>query len=355
MGKLNVKYDKNSNSFIVTNRIKYPEVVNQKIYNSINAGLYDGFLKLNLEKFKENRKAVLVCCASQLTQLSSYLNNQLGRDEFLDIVIQIIDRIKTCENNLLNINNIELDLGSMFIDANSQTIYTIYWPLVNNQSYIPVGSFFNNLLGNVDFYSNEKTSFLVDYKNFFETLDPFSLSSFEKLIYGFRGKKTKKISISPDSTVLNHEDVDLLSSNSKKDLTYDPFDNVRTYTDLTGANNNVKDVYSKKESVVNKSLFLLRRSNNESKEVVGTNVVLGKDPKSCSFVINGNNAISRVHATIKLVNNVYYIKDNNSTNHTYINGNKLNPKNQYVLHDRDIIKFANEEFVCLITDKKGSN
>lgn len=352
MGKLNVKYDKNSNSFIVTNRIKYPEVVNQKIYNSINSGLYDGFLKLNLEKFKENRKAVLVCCASQLTQLSSYLNNQLGKDQFLDIVIQMIDRIKTCENNLLNANNIELDLDSIFINKNSQTVYCIYWPLVNNQSYIPVGTFFKNLLSNVSFYSNEATSFLVDYKGFFETLDPFSLSSFEKLIYGFRGKKTKKISISPESTILNHNDVSLRNNDLKKDLTYNPFDNVHTFTDLTGSNKNNKDEFSGNESVFNKTLFLLRRSNNESKEVVGTNVVLGKDPKSCTFVINGNNAVSRVHATIKLVANKFYLRDNNSTNHTFINGTKLDPKNKYVIHDRDIIKFANEEFVCMITDKK---
>ena len=351
MGKLNVKYVKRSNSFVITNRIKYPEVVNQKIYNSINAGLYKGFLKLNLEKYKENRKAVLVCCASQLKQFSSYLNNQLGKDEFLDVVIQIIDHIKTCESNLLNINNIELDADSIFIDANSQTVYCIYWPLVNNQSYIPAGSFFKNLLNKVNFYSSEKTSFLIDYKNFFESLDPFSLSSFEKMIYGFRGKKTKKISISPDSSVLENDFGDIHQSKSNNDVTYNPFDNVRSYTDLTGANN-VKDDSLRQEKMLNKSLILLRRSNNDSKEISGSNVVLGKDPKSCGFVINGNNAVSRIHATIKLVNNAYYIKDNNSTNHTYINGNKLNPKNQYVLHDRDIIKFANEEFVCLITDKK---
>lgn len=349
-----MKYDKNSNSFIVSNRIKYPEVVNQKVYNSINAGLYDGFLRLNLEKFKENRKAVLVCCASQLMKLSSFLNNQLGRDEFLDIVIQIIDRIKTCENNLLNINNIELDLDSMFIDANSQTVYTIYWPLVNNQSYIPAGTFFKNLLSKVNFYSNETTSFLVDYKNFFETLDPFSLSSFEKLIYGFRGKKTKKISISPESTMLEHDDSGSQYNKPNKDVTYNPFDNVRGYTDLSVVNKDDDEILNKVK-ISNKSLILLRRSNSDRKEIVGSNVILGKDPKSCSFVISGNNAISRVHATIKLVDNHFYLRDNNSTNHTFINGVKLNPKNKYILHDRDIIKFANEEFVCLITDKKESN
>lgn len=352
MGKLSVKYDKKKNLFEVSNRIKYPEVINEKILKLINGGVYHKFLHINLEKYKENKKAVLVCEVSQMVQLSSYLHKQLGRDQFLDIIIQLIEHVKICDKNLLNVNNLELDDSYIFIEPNSQKVYCIFWPLVNNQSYIPVGTFFKNFLGKVKFFSNEKTTFLNDYKKFFDSLDPFSLSSFEKLIYGFRGKQTKKITISPDSTALDQDDAVLINNKKINDATYNPFNNVRKLVDAT------TNVFHDSLSNNNKNLTneyvlcMIRKSNGKKEEIVGPNVNCGKDPQKCDFVISGNNAISRFHATIKRINNEYYLIDNNSTNHTYINGCILDSNIKYAIHDRDIVKFANEEFVCVIEKRK---
>jgi len=53
--------------------------------------------------------------------------------------------------------------------------------------------------------------------------------------------------------------------------------------------------------------------------------------------------ISKHHATIHRSDGRYYIKDENSSNHTYLNGRQIPPYTEMELNDGDIIKLANEE------------
>ena len=62
-------------------------------------------------------------------------------------------------------------------------------------------------------------------------------------------------------------------------------------------------------------------------------------------MVVGNSAVSRNHANIIYEAGEYYIVDNDSTNHTYVNGNMIMPSEKYMLNDGDNIVLANEAFV----------
>src|SRR6476619_1353427 len=66
-------------------------------------------------------------------------------------------------------------------------------------------------------------------------------------------------------------------------------------------------------------------------------VVLGREAKDCDYVIP-NQAVSRVHAQISLVDGKHYIEDLKSRNKTYVN-NKL-VEARTVLNDQDRIKIC---------------
>src|SRR3954447_4063108 len=66
-------------------------------------------------------------------------------------------------------------------------------------------------------------------------------------------------------------------------------------------------------------------------------VVLGREAKDCDYVIQ-NQAVSRVHAQISLVQGRHYIEDLKSRNKTYVN-NKL-VKRPLALTDQDRIKIC---------------
>lgn len=54
-------------------------------------------------------------------------------------------------------------------------------------------------------------------------------------------------------------------------------------------------------------------------------------------------AISQRHASIQRVQDKYYIKDENSMNHTYVNGKQIPPFTEVEISGGDIIRLANEE------------
>ena len=73
---------------------------------------------------------------------------------------------------------------------------------------------------------------------------------------------------------------------------------------------------------------------------------LGKATRGIDYRIDGNNAISRIHAIITLKeNNQYYIKDNKSTNHTYVNNVKVEPDQEVLLTNNCTITLGDEDFL----------
>ena len=71
---------------------------------------------------------------------------------------------------------------------------------------------------------------------------------------------------------------------------------------------------------------------------------MGREKKDVNYYID-DVEVSRKHADIIRRNGKCYIKDLNSSNHTFINGEELMPENEVELHDNDRIKIGRTEFI----------
>lgn len=93
--------------------------------------------------------------------------------------------------------------------------------------------------------------------------------------------------------------------------------------------------------------YLVRYSNNEKILLERDIFRIGKERSYVDYCIGNNPTVSRSHADILRKKGQFYIVDNNSTNHTYING-KVIPSNEEVLlvHGTKI-RLSNEEFEFL--------
>lgn len=80
---------------------------------------------------------------------------------------------------------------------------------------------------------------------------------------------------------------------------------------------------------INKQVFLIGKKENEVDGYIGTKTV------------------SRVHARIEISEGNYYIEDLNSTNGTYLNGERLEYRQKVKLKAQDKIVFGIEEYVFL--------
>lgn len=90
--------------------------------------------------------------------------------------------------------------------------------------------------------------------------------------------------------------------------------------------------------------YLIRKSTNEKILINRDIFKLGKEPSYVDYCITNNPAVSRSHADIVKQNGMFYIIDNNSSNHTYVNGVQI-PNKQYVrLEEGSLLVLANESF-----------
>lgn len=94
-----------------------------------------------------------------------------------------------------------------------------------------------------------------------------------------------------------------------------------------------------------KKSFLLRVSNNEKIILKGNKFRIGTEKKSVDYCIKDNCAVSRMHAEIVHKNDSYFIIDNNSTNHTFINEQEIKSKREMKLQNKSRIRLADEEFI----------
>lgn len=91
------------------------------------------------------------------------------------------------------------------------------------------------------------------------------------------------------------------------------------------------------------SAILIRRKTQETINVSKSIFRIGKLASECDYVITDNNVISKKHASIYRRECIYFVGDDGSKNHTYVNGVMLT-NNEVELHNGDILKLANEEF-----------
>lgn len=89
---------------------------------------------------------------------------------------------------------------------------------------------------------------------------------------------------------------------------------------------------------------LIRKKNSETASIAKPLFIIGKERQKVDFCIPDNNSVSRNHANIVCKGGIYYIVDKNSTNYTFVNGNKINPNQEVKLNSGDKIKLADEEF-----------
>lgn len=108
----------------------------------------------------------------------------------------------------------------------------------------------------------------------------------------------------------------------------------------------VSESLSKISESNTKTPTLLRKKTGETARVEKDQFKLGRSEQRADFCIRNNRGISNIHAAIIRENNRYYLKDNHSTNGTYVEGEKILDSTTLVpLHNGTVIQLYDEDFI----------
>lgn len=348
MGNFDITYKSKTKKSLIEYKIKFPEALQERVCEIVNLVYYDRFCKVEVKK-RSKKKSILSCEVNNMQPLNEYLQSSLSKNTFLDIVTQVIDTIKFCEDKQLNSNNLELRKEAIFIEPNTKNLKFVYWPIVNNQNYVAPKDFFKNLIKDANLPINQINDWKQKYNLFFNNLKPFSLKNFEELILKLQGKGVTTKEIAPASRLLSEKDkVDLFTPS--KSLEYS---SEQIYNPISASKNRKQykqhiNSFNSANCTNNVSAYLVVKSNGVKTSINKKTFKLGKSKQGMDFTIS-KNTISRHHADIIFDNNAYYVVDQNSTNHTYVNRKLLQPLQPFRIYSGDCIKLADEEFIFHIS------
>lgn len=91
--------------------------------------------------------------------------------------------------------------------------------------------------------------------------------------------------------------------------------------------------------------YITRETTGEKVVIMKPVFKIGKASRGVDFHVGGNGAVSRQHAIIVHKGDSYYIKDNKSTNHTYVDGKEIGPDEEVLLKNNSTITIGGEDFV----------
>lgn len=90
-------------------------------------------------------------------------------------------------------------------------------------------------------------------------------------------------------------------------------------------------------------LIAMGVDSHEKIHINKPNFIIGRVKAQADFV-SKNNSVGKLHAEILYKENGYYIKDLNSRNGTYINGERIVSNVEHAIQNNDRISFANSEY-----------
>lgn len=391
MFKLSIK--ERNGQMIVKRKLGRNEEVNEREMQVFKSTLIRGLVRPSLEGAK------IMYTVPATTTLQNYLRSGINKKEFFVIIAQIIEMTKKIEKYGLNINNLLLNLQYVFVNKLTKEIHFIYQPVINKEVSTSIYAFVNDIAYTAVFELSEDTDFINDFMRFLRDMERYSATEIEQYILKKHPETYKQVKREqPKSTVLKSKawefpEDGMTGENTLYAYPEDEndeddggtsmiFENQYRYGEEDDDNQSYKSPYSidlneilkedfeeeahileedddpqtsylfeeddPKTTVLNEQIkkypYLIRLSTYDQIELDKPVFRIGKEKSYVDYFVKNNNAVSRLHADIITKEEQYYIRDNNSTNKTRVNGRIVAPGQMVELYDGDQVLLANESF-----------
>ena len=350
-------------------------------YDKIDKNEFKKFMDLDSPSFLKCEFAndeifTLLYSYEKYTSLKGFLTQTVTKSNALDFLRSLVRVYIEAEKHTMNAKHILLGVDSVFVNLETYEVAGIYVPVIDGiLPERPLRLFIKELLVNMLYSEEDNMTWLgelIRYMNLNRQLDVHAFYSYLETLYDHYADTSEVTFEEPviEATPIVRE----ISSNDIEDAfanketvnntveEEDEFHKLKAALNMTSirfGDKDVVDVESVSEATpetdsvefadeveeeAKVEYYLYRRSDHSKFSLCKEEIHIGKALDN-DISIQNNPVISRLHAVITYHNDEYKIRDNSSTNHTFVNGMMLKPNQEKVLCENDRIVFGNEEFV----------
>ena len=239
--------------------------------------------------------------------LEQFLLKQLYKGEFLSMLSNILNQLIYFTENNMSLNKLLLNVHYMYIELSTLDIQLLYMPVNKNFADCNVTEFIQTFISKVRFANMESVECVDQILKYLDSKLMFDLEDFYKYI------------LTLEQENINEDE----SKEAEKD--------------------GKTSILTTSENYNNPVPYLVRVSTNELIPILNKEFMVGKSV-NCDYQIIDNSKISRRHAVFRISNGECYVRDNDSTNHTFVNGKLVQPCVEIMLSNDDYIRLGDEEF-----------
>lgn len=403
---LNFSNESQSNMTYLVYKLSKEDIIDEFVMGMVTNNNIPGILPLVL--YEKDGETYIKYNVSSKVALKQFIMGVINRKKFIGIISSIVNTLLAADEYMLEHSDFLLDANNIFVTVGSGETAIMCVPLTNCKSNIDIKQFFKEILFGVQFDQNEDCSYIPKLMSYFNSTENFALKDFKQFLAELDEDKKEKVQAQQDrieqdktekeSNIYKEETVNIPMPQpevaevkpskamqieipgmsepvdttpntkekkgkwhlfgSKKEKNNAPSVSItipKVEPDMAvsahiGETTVLSEPVYGETTVLSDSNagekvpYLLRRKNGEKIYIRKSLFHIGKEPSYADYVISDNPTISRGHADIITKNMSFYIMDNNSKNHTYVNGTKVVSQEMCLIQAGDVIKLSNEEF-----------
>lgn len=306
-----------------------------------NDNFLPGFFRPKLENPKK-----MTYTAPKGIPLSKYIEQQLDVQMFYSVIAQIVEITKKVSHYNLFIGNLVLNENLVYVKEPSGELFFLYEPLNNRGVSTNVFGFIYDVVKKMrtqNFFVKGECELLANFlmapeNNRIEILEGYIKQRYPQIYQQIGTADMEKSGFISSNRLSYQEHYAAGFAGESETTLLDNFAEDAETTLLAEEEDEETTLLAPQLSAV-----ITRSSTGEEWEINKNEFTIGKKEGN-DLAIKDNKAISRFHAVIIRREDEFYIKDNDSTNHSYINGELLESNEENRLSDGDIVKLADEEF-----------
>lgn len=328
-----------------------------------------------LEEIEEEGKYGFQYNIAYKATLRKYLLQTMGKQQVLKLLETIIEAFQVLKNKGVDEKYLYLNLDYIFVDFVTRDISFLCIPenteLTGNRR---LRDFLKELLMTITYKEEEDIYYIAKLVLYISNNRCMDMENFEELVLSLKEVKITQgkpvvspVTSFPAATMLRpvsrREEAEQenqtggIKIEAAKPM---PSGNLISYsqsgehdetTVLTMPSGNLKEFSMEKRSLLQKNaekkpLPVLIRTKTREKIIINKNMFrIGKSKSDTDYALEDNIAVSRVHAVIHKREGACYIRDNDSTNNTYVDGRILKGEKEQLLLKGMKISLADEEFI----------
>lgn len=357
---------------IVKVKTSVGEIVDDKELDRFARVYLRGFLKP-----KKIKKNLFEYTGPVGVSLYERFKKPVSKRDFLFIIEQIVLAVQKLQANNMPINYLVMDIHHVFVNEVTKEVQFLYVP-ITHQSNSNIIDFIESVVYSVKPSDEKDSDFASRFIYYFRAIKPFNINAVERFILredrsivntikkqnagqsGFMTDKPKhyyehhdgKVNYDGDDPtgLLNDDDAtgildeDEATGLLDEDEATGLLDDSDEATGLLSDEDEATGLLSANNANTHYPA-LFRVLTNEEISVNKPVFRLGKEKSYVDYFVTNNIAVSRSHADIITRGTRCFVKDLNSKNHTYINGQELPVHVEVEIHDGDYLKLGNEEFI----------